>query len=179
MVFITHAFSIYVTADASHKICSSTFIPFSLWKRNHLFKVGLVIFTESCFYLLNYTNRWWSLCSSQSILFFHKSWIIFFGFSIVSAKIPNGSSIVEIMLKIPFFVSGKFLATGLNHSLSVLAVRMEPTVLSPLSDPRSKLTNFDDILNDGNNFKDFVVFDTKLVKRYTCIFKTVVILWLQ
>ena len=69
------------------------------------------------------------------------------------------------MLKIPRFVLGKILVTGLNGNLSVLMFHIKPNVLSLASDPKSKLTNFDDIFDDGNDFNTVDEFHTNLVSR--------------
>ena len=69
------------------------------------------------------------------------------------------------MLKIPRFVLGKILVTGLNGSLSVLMFHIKPNVLSLASDPKSKLTNFGDISDDGNDFNTVGEFYTNLVNR--------------
>ena len=42
---------------------------------------------------------------------------------------------------------------------------IKPSVLSLASDPRSKLTNFGDICDDGNDFNTFGEFATNLVNR--------------
>ena len=55
------------------------------------------------------------------------------------------------MLRMPRFVSGKILVTGLNNSLSVLMFHIKPSILSLASDPKSKLTKFRDISDDGKN----------------------------
>ena len=68
------------------------------------------------------------------------------------------------MLKIPRFISEKFLVTGLNDSLSVLIFHIEPSLLSLVSDPRSKLTNFGNISDDGNDF-NVDEFHTNLVNQ--------------
>ena len=52
--------------------------------------------------------------------------MIFFGFRKAVVRIPNGSLIVEIMLKIPRFIPGKILVAGLNDSLSVLMFHTNP-----------------------------------------------------
>ena len=57
------------------------------------------------------------------------------------------------------------LVTGLNGSLSVLMFHIKPNVLSLASDPKSKLTNFDDIFDDGNDFNTVDEFHTNLVSR--------------
>ena len=69
------------------------------------------------------------------------------------------------MLKIPRFVLGKILVTGLNGSLSVLMFHIKPNVLSLASDPKSKLTNFGDISDDGDDFNTVGEFDTNLVSQ--------------
>ena len=68
------------------------------------------------------------------------------------------------MLKVPRLVSEKILVTGLNNSSSVLMFHIKPSVLSLPSDPKSKLTNFGDIFDDGNDFNTVDEFDTKLVE---------------
>ena len=42
---------------------------------------------------------------------------------------------------------------------------IKPNVLSLASDPKSKLTNFGDISDDGNDFNTVGEFDTNLVNR--------------
>ena len=74
-------------------------------------------------------------------------------------RIPNGSYSVEIILKIPRFVSGKILVTGLSVSM----FHIKPSVLSMASDPKSKLTNFGNIFDD--DFNTVGEFDTNLVSR--------------
>ena len=91
--------------------------------------------------------------------------MIFFGFSEAVVRIPNGSLIVEIMLKIPRFISGKILVTGLNDSLSVLMFHTNPSIFLMASDPKSKSTNFGNISDDDNNFNTVGEFDTNSVSR--------------
>ena len=55
------------------------------------------------------------------------------------------------MLRMPHFVSGKILVTGLNYSLSVLMFYIKPSILSLASDTKSKLTKFRDISDDDKN----------------------------
>ena len=58
------------------------------------------------------------------------------------------------MLIIPHFVLGKFL---------VLIFNIKPSVLSLTSDPRSKLTNFVNISDNGNDFNTPGEFGINLV----------------
>ena len=91
--------------------------------------------------------------------------MIFFGFNKAVIRIPNGSLIVEIMLKIPCFIPGKILVTGLNDSLSVLMFHTNPSIFLMASDPKSKLTNSGNIFEDANHFNTAGEFDTNLVSR--------------
>ena len=52
-------------------------------------------------------------------------------------RIPDESYIVEIILKISLFASGKILVTGLNDSLSALMLHVKPSVLSMACNPKS------------------------------------------
>ena len=67
------------------------------------------------------------------------------------------------MLRIPRFVPGKILVTGLNDSLSVLMFHIKPSLLSLASDPKSKFSNFGIISDDSNDFNTVGKFDTNLV----------------
>ena len=49
--------------------------------------------------------------------------------------------------------------------ISVLVFHIKPSVLSLPSDPKSILTNFADISDDGNDFNIVGEFDTNLVSR--------------
>ena len=69
------------------------------------------------------------------------------------------------MLRVPRLVSEKILVTGLNDSSSALMFHIKPSVLSLPSDPKSKLTNFGDISDNGNDFNTVGEFDAKLVNR--------------
>ena len=91
------------------------------------------------------------------------------------------------MLKTPRFVLGKILLIGLNNSLSILMCHIKPSILSLTSDPKSRLTNFGDISDDGNEFNTVGEFDTNLVNRkpisiqngdyFTCNFYKIYFIW--
>ena len=54
--------------------------------------------------------------------------------------------------------------------------RIKHSVPSLASDPRSKLTNFGDISDDGNDFITVCELDTNLVNWNLLVFKTMIIL---
>ena len=68
------------------------------------------------------------------------------------------------------------MVAGLADSLSVLMFHIKHSVLSLASDPRSKLTSFGDISDDGNNFITVCELDTNLVNWNLLVFKTMIIL---
>ena len=68
---------------------------------------------------------------------------------------------MKTRVSLKYFVS----YCGLNGSLSVLMFHIKPNVLSLASDPKSKLTNFGDISDDGDDFNTVGEFDTNLVSQ--------------